>query len=205
MLNRLARSRGLLAARAALAVAFGAATLAWAEVTVAGFAALFAAYAMLDGLLTVLAGVRFRSRARDRRGLRSPLVAIGAAGMTLGLAAAAWPGATMRTLLSFLAVWALATGAGHLGMALRARGRLPGARLLATAGAAGVALALLVGASLAVGEVRVGWEVGLYGLAQGVLLGAFARRVRGAAEGEADEAAAAAGFATVAPAPVAEG
>lgn len=177
MAYRLVRTPWALAARATAAAAFGLLTLAWPSMTVATFIDFFAAYALTDGALTLITALRFRSRGRDVRGLRDPLFALGAAGAAGGLAAALWPDVTMQALLTLIAAWAAVTGAGQLYFSIRGRPRLPGAWLLGAAGAAGLALATLLVLSLLATEVRVGWEVGGYGLATGALLGLLAWRL----------------------------
>lgn len=186
MAYRLARTPWALAARAAAAAGFGLLTLAWPSMTVGTFVGLFAGYALVDGALTLVTAVRFRSRGRDARGLRDPLFALGAAGTAGGLAAALWPDVTMQALLALIAVWAAVTGAGQLYFSLRGRPRLPGAWLLGAAGAAGLALATLLVLALLAGEVRVGWEIGGYGLATGALLGLLAWRLHAANARQAD-------------------
>jgi uncharacterized membrane protein HdeD (DUF308 family) len=187
MAYRLVRTPWALAARAAAAAGFGLLTLAWPTMTVATFIGLFAAFAVVDGALTLVTAMRFRSRGRDARGLRDPLFAIGAAGVAGGVTAALWSDVTMQALLALMAVWAAATGGGQLAFSLRARPRLPGAWLLGGAGAAGVALAALLVLSLLADEVRVGWEVGGYGVVVGALLGMLAARLH-AADARPDDA-----------------
>lgn len=164
------RTPWALAARGAAALGFGLLTLAWPAMTVATFLALFAALALTDGAATLVAAWRFRRRGRDARGARDPLFLGGAAGIVLGLVAACWPNITMQALLTLMATWAALSGGGTLYVAMRGKPRLPGSWLLGGAGAAALALAVVLVLALAVGEVRVGWEVGLFGVTAGALL-----------------------------------
>mgnify|MGYP002778021802 CR=1 FL=1 len=174
---RLARTPWAVAARGVAAAAFGLLSVAWATITVAQFIALFAAFALVDGVLTLVVALRFRSRGRDVRGPRDPLFALGAAGVLGGLAAAVWPAVTMQGVLALIALWAAATGVAQLVLATRARGRLPGAWQLGAVGVAALLLAFVLAGALAVEEVRVGWPVALYGLASGALLGRLGWRL----------------------------
>jgi len=174
MAYRLMHTPWALAARGAAALGFGLLTLAWPAMTVATFLALFAALALTDGAATLVAAWRFRRRGRDVRGVRDPLFLVGAAGVALGLVAALWPNVTMQALLALMTAWAAVSGGGTLYVATRGKPRLPGWWLLGGAGAAALALAVVLVLALAVGEVRVGWEVGLYGVTAGALLAACA-------------------------------
>lgn len=173
---RLMRTPWALAARGAAALVFGLLTLAWPAMTVATFLALFAALAVTDGVATLAAAWRFRRRERDARGVRDPLFVLGAAGMTVGLVAAFWPSITMQALLTLMAVWAALSGGGTLYFATQAKPRLPGWWLLGGAGAAALVLAVVLVLALATGEVRVGWEVGMFGVTSGALLATCAWR-----------------------------
>jgi uncharacterized membrane protein HdeD (DUF308 family) len=180
MTHRLLRTPGALAARGAAALAFGTLTLAWPAMTVAAFVRLFAALAVCDGVAVMAVQTRYRRRGRDATAARDPRFLLGAGGAALGATAALWPDLSMRALLTLVAVWALGTALGHLHAATRARPRPAGWPLLAGAGAAGLALAASIVVALAVGEVRVGWSVGLYGLVAGALLLACAWRLQAA-------------------------
>jgi uncharacterized membrane protein HdeD (DUF308 family) len=172
------RTPWALAARGAAALAFGTLTLAWPAMTVAAFGRLFAALAVCDGAAAMAAEARHRRRGRDAAAAADPRFLLGAGGAALGVAAALVPDLSMRALLAVVAVWAVATGLGHLHAATRARPRPPAWPLLAGAGAAGLALAAALGLALAAGEVRVGWGVGVYGAVSGALLLAGAWRLQ---------------------------
>ena len=178
MTHRLLRTPWAPAARGAAALVFGLLTLAWPSMTVATFVWLFAALALADGLAAAAVPLRFRRRGRDASAARDPLLGLGATGAALGLVAALWPGVTMQALLALVVAWATVTGAGHLYVVTRARPRPPGWWFLGGAGAAALALAILVLLALVAGEVRVGWEIGAYGVASGALLLACAWRLR---------------------------
>jgi uncharacterized membrane protein HdeD (DUF308 family) len=178
MTHRLLRTPWAVAARGALAFAFGLLTLVWPSMTVGAFVALFAGLALGDGAAAMVVPLRLRRRGRDAAAVRDPLFLLGAAGAALGIVAALWADVTMQVLLTLIAAWAAVTGAGHLYVATQARPRPPGWSLLSAAGAAALALAAVVVLALAVGEVRVGWVVGVFGVVSGALLGACAWRLR---------------------------
>jgi uncharacterized membrane protein HdeD (DUF308 family) len=176
MTRRLTRTPWALAARGTAALVFGLLTLLRPSMTVAGFVGLFAALAVVDGAAASAAALRFRRRGRDAAAVADPAFLLGAAAAALGPAVLLWPDLTMRLLLTAIALWAVLTAAGHLHALAQPGGRAPGWALLAGAGVSALALAAVVAIALATGEVRVGWEVGAYGIASGVLLLASAWR-----------------------------
>jgi uncharacterized membrane protein HdeD (DUF308 family) len=178
MTLRFTRTPLAVAVRGAVALAFGAVTLAWPAMTVSAFVALFAALAVCDGAAAAAAAVRFRRRGRDVAAARDPLFLLALAGTAVGVAAAAWPDLTMQALLTLVASWAAVTGVGHLLVVRPSVPRPPGSWLVGAAGVAALALAALIGLTIASGGVRVGWEVGVYGVISGMLLLAAAGRLQ---------------------------
>ncbi len=193
MADRLIRNWWALGARGTAGLLFGLLTLAWPELTVGAFAGLFTAYALFDGVLTLLTAARYRTRARDVASPRDLVLVAGVGGTALGVVALVWPDATMAALLSLVAAWALVTGGPELALALRNRRRMPMPGVLAAAGAAQVALALILFGAVLTGVVRVGWEIGAATIAAGALrlaLAVHARRVTFAARTSTDRGAA---------------
>jgi len=178
MADRLIRNWGALGARGAAALLFGIFTLAWPELTVGAFVNLFAAYALFDGVLTLLTAARYRTRARDVAGPRDLVLVAGVGGTALGVIALIWPDATMAVLLLIVAVWALVTGVPELVLAFRNRRRIPMPALLAGAAAARVTLGLVLLGAVVAGTVRVGWEIGAATITAGTLRLALAVRAR---------------------------
>jgi uncharacterized membrane protein HdeD (DUF308 family) len=178
MTHRLLRTPWAVAARGGAAFLFGLLTLVWPSMTVTAFVAAFAALAIADGAAAMIVPLRLRRRGRDAPAVRDPLFLLGAAGAALGVAAALWTEVTMQVLLTLVAAWGAVSGASHMYVATQARPRPPGWWLLTAAGAAALALAVVVVLALAVGEVRVGWVVGVFGITSGALLGACAWRLR---------------------------
>lgn len=189
MADRLIRNWWALGARGAAAIGFGGLTLAglfstaWQDLTLGAFVGLFTAYALVDGVLTLLTAARYRTRARDVAGPRDLVLMAGIGGTALGLVALVWPDATTAALIGIVATWALVTGAPELLLAFRHRRRIPMPALLAGAGAAQVALAVVLLAALATGTVRVGWEIGAATIVAGVLRLGLALRARGVRSG----------------------
>lgn len=180
MADRIVRNWWALGARGAAAILFGLLVLTLPEsaLTVGSFAWLFAIYALVDGVLTLLTAARYRSRARDVAGPRDLVLVAGVAGTTLGLAILFWPDPSTAVLLGILAAWAAATGVPEVLLARRQRRKLPVPALLAGSGAVQLVLALVLVGAVALGVVRVGWEIGAATIVAGALRVALASRSR---------------------------
>ena len=81
--------------RGVAAILFGLAALIWPGLTLAVLIILYGAYAMVDGVFAIVAGVRAGSGTR-----RWLLLGEGALSVLAGLVALLWPGITALMLLS---------------------------------------------------------------------------------------------------------
>jgi uncharacterized membrane protein HdeD (DUF308 family) len=171
MLSALSENWWVLALRGLLAVLFGFAALVLPLGTLEAVGRLFGVYAILEGALVVLIGMR---GAR----YRGAFIAEGAFGIVAGLITLTWPGVTALVLLYVVAIWAILSGVAEVIAAVALRREIEGEWALFLVGvlcvALGVAMAVLPG----VGVVSIIWLVGLYALAVGVALIVLAFRVR---------------------------
>src|SRR5919112_2093239 len=95
-----------LALRGLVAILFGLAALFWPGLILAVLIVLFGAFALVDGVLAVIAA--FGSSGRGaRRGL---LLIEGVVGILFGLVALLWPDLTALALLYIIAFWAILGG-----------------------------------------------------------------------------------------------
>src|SRR5215213_8985347 len=112
-----ARNWWALALRGLAAVLFGLAALFWPGLVLAVLIVLFGAYALVDGVLAIIAA--FRS---SGRGMRRPLLLIeGVIGILFGLVALFLPGLTALALLYIIAFWAILSGIARIAMAFMLR------------------------------------------------------------------------------------
>lgn len=96
----------LLLLRAIVAVLFGIAAITWPGLTLIFLVYLFGAYALLDGIMTIVVALQERSVFA-----RWWLLLIGGiAGIILGLMVFFWPGVTSLVLFYLIAAWAVVTG-----------------------------------------------------------------------------------------------
>jgi len=136
---------------------------------------LFGAYALVDGVLAVIAA--FRSSGRSpRRGL---LLIEGVVGILFGLIALLWPDLTALALLYLFAFWAILGGIARILMAIMLRREIENEWSVGFSGVLavilGIVLLLLPGAGL----LAYTWLIGLFALVVGIILIFYAFRVRG--------------------------
>lgn len=169
----------VLLVRGIVAILFGLFAFARPGVTLAALVIVFGAFALVDGVLAVVAAIR--------GGGARPwwlLVLHGLVGIGIGLLTLFAPGVTALVLLFYIAIWAIATGVLQIAEAIALREEIEGEWLLVLGGLVSVAFGALVIARPGAGALAVLWLIGAWALAFGVLmvlLALKARRLRGAA------------------------
>lgn len=170
----LARNWWSLMLRGMLAVAFGIITFLWPAITLAALVLLYGAYALADGVMS-LVGMVHASRRQERWWalLLEGLVGIGA-----GLVTFFWPGITAFALVYVIAIWAFVTGALEIAAAIRLRKVVHGEWLLALGGIVSLILSVLLALRPVIGALAIALTVGIYALIFGVLLVSLGFRLR---------------------------
>jgi uncharacterized membrane protein HdeD (DUF308 family) len=172
MLVALSENWWALALRGLLAVLFGIAALVLPLDTLEAVGRLFGAYAILEGVLVILTGIR-------RTRYRGVLIAEGTSGIVAGLVALAWPSITALVLLYVVAIWAILSGVAEIIAAVALRREMAGEWALFLVGVLSVIFGIILAVLPGVGLLSLVWLVGLYALAVGVALIVLALRVRG--------------------------
>ena len=165
----------LLAIRGVAAILFGIAAFVWPGITLAALVLLFGAYALVDGIFAVIAGVAAR-REQERWWM---MILEGVAGIVIGVLTFLYPGITALVLLYFIAAWSIVTGAFEIAAAIRLRKEIEGEWLLGLAGLASVIFGVLLVVLPGPGALALIWLIGSYAIVFGVLLLALAFRLRG--------------------------
>ena len=167
----------LLALRGLLAVLFGLAALLWPGLTLLVLVLLFGAYALVDGVMTVIVSLQER-RVFARWWV---LLLEGLVGIAAGVLIFVWPAITALVLLYLIALWAIVTGLFEIATAFS--GRLPLALewTLALAGILSVLLGVLLAIQPGVGLLSLVWLIGVYAIVFGILLIIHAFQFRTAA------------------------
>jgi uncharacterized membrane protein HdeD (DUF308 family) len=172
----LARNWWAIALRGVLAIVFGILTLLWPGLTVLVLVALFGAWALLDGIFSIVAAWQ----RRERRGSWWPLLLEGLLGIAAGVVTWVWPELTALGLLAVIAVWAIVTGLMEIAAAIRLRRVITNEVWLALAGVGSVVFGVLVLLFPGAGAIGIAWAIGWYAIVFGALLVALGFRLGGA-------------------------
>jgi uncharacterized membrane protein HdeD (DUF308 family) len=172
-----------LALRGAIAILFGLAALLRPDIALEALILLFGAYALVDGVFSIV-GVFGGTRGGTPRWL---LFIEGVAGILAGLIAFVLPGLTAILLLYLIAAWAIVKGISEIAMAIRLRKEIRGEWAMIVGGA----LSVLFGVILAVigpvaGLFSLIWLIGIYALVFGIMILITAFSVRARDSGSAD-------------------
>ena len=165
----------VLALRGLVAILFGLAALFWPGLALAVLIVLFGAYALVDGILAIIAA--FRSSGRGMR--RSLLLIEGAIGILFGIIALFWPDLTALTLLYIIAFWAIVGGIARIVMAIMLRREIENEWSIGLSGVLSVILGIVLMLLPGAGLLAYTWLIGLLALALGIALIYYAFRVRG--------------------------
>lgn len=178
----ISRNWGWFLLRGLLALILAVFAFAYPSAATFIFTAFFAAYAFVDGVVSLFAGIRGRG---DDRWVS--LVLSGILGIGIGIVFVAWPAlsTTAYALVKvfLIAAWAVITGLLQITAAVRLRKTIRGEWLLGLAGILSLFLGLVIFAyALAnpVGAVvAVGWMIGFYALVAGIVFIVLAFKLRG--------------------------
>jgi uncharacterized membrane protein HdeD (DUF308 family) len=180
MITVLLRNWWALALRGVLAILLGLAVFVLPGLTLVVFVALFGAYALVDGVFSIIAGVRAAER-HER--WWSPVLK-GVAGIAAGVLAFVWPALTALALLYLIAGWAIVTGLLEIVAAVHLH-RAHGEWLLVLNGVLSVLFGLIVIVWPGAGVLSLLWMIGMYAIIFGLLLVVLAFRLRSHQRGAA--------------------
>lgn len=172
-----ARYWWLMVLRGVFAVLFGIVAWAWPGVTLLVLVTIWGAYALADGVLSLIAAFRWRDSGRPLWAL----VLTGLAGIAAGILTFVSPAITGIVLLMFIAAWAIVIGVLQIVTAIRIRKEIDNEWWLVLAGAASVIFGVLMIASPGAGALAVLWIISLYAVIFGVFLIFLGLRLKGVA------------------------
>jgi len=173
MLHALAKHWWLTLLRGICAVVFGILTFVWPGVTLFTLVILYGAFALADGILAIAAAIMGGSPAP-----RWWLAIVGLAGIAAGILTFMWPGLTALLLLFFIAGWAIASGIMQVIGAIRLRREIDNEWLLAAGGLLSIVFGLVLLFRPGTGALALILVIGAYAIIEGLLLIAFAFRLR---------------------------
>ncbi len=192
-LDRLQRNsleRGLLddnwswlALRGGLALVLGVLAIIFPASALFAFTMVFAAFALIDGFLSLASGI---GGARHRHQRWWALIARGLVGILVGIMFMLMPYVTTLgyalASLALLAIWSIFTGVFEIAAAVKLRKEIRGEWLLGVSGLLSVLLGMAIPVVLALYPaatiLSVGWLIGVYALAAGIVLIGQSLRLR---------------------------
>jgi uncharacterized membrane protein HdeD (DUF308 family) len=176
----LAGSWWTLAIRGLFALLFGILAVLWPGLTLVALVALFAAYAIIGGVVSLVAAIK--SRESDKGWwlvMLLGLVSIGA-----GAIAVFAPGLTALALVLLMGANAFITGIFDIAVAIRLRKVLEREWMLVLSGIVSIVFGVLVMAFPGAGALAMVWLISFYAVLTGILLLAVAFKLRSSTPGE---------------------
>lgn len=161
MVRTLAQHWWVLLLRGLLAILFGVLTFARPAITIVVLVLFWGAYALVDGIFEVIAGMRAKW---------GSLIFLGILGIAAGIVTFLWPGITAIVLLYIIAFWAIVAGVMQIAAAIRLRKEVEGEWLWILSGLCTVILGALLIARPGAGAISVVWLIASFAIAWGVLL-----------------------------------
>jgi uncharacterized membrane protein HdeD (DUF308 family) len=165
----------LIMLRAFAALTFGLLTLVWPGLTLWVLVVMFGAYALVDGVFTLVDVARDRPETRRHRGW---LIFDGVLGVLTGLITFVWPAITALALLFVIAAWAIITGALRLRAAIEVRDEVPHVWLFGLGGALSILFGILLVITPGPGVLVITWLIGWYAIIIAAMLFVHGWRMR---------------------------
>lgn len=164
MFEKILHNWWLYVLRGLVAVIFGVLALAMPKEAMQALVLVFGAFALADGIVTLIAG--FGIAPYFSRWWM--LLLEGAAGVGLGLLAIFLPEITARTLVYLVGSWAIITGILEIVTAIEFRQVLTGEWMLIFGGLLSIVFGGLLFVFPAAGEVSIVWMLGVYAILNGI-------------------------------------
>jgi uncharacterized membrane protein HdeD (DUF308 family) len=184
MVDRMSRDWWVIALQGVAAIVFGVLALVSPGITLLALVYLFAAYALVDGVLALIRGLR-----RGGGGVDWWQIVHGVVGIAAGVIAFAVPDITAYALLLVIAAWAIVSGAIELIAAYQLRDVIRREWLLALDGVLAILFGVVLIVSPSAGALALVWLIGAFAIASGVILLTAAFRLRGRGRGTGTSAA----------------
>ncbi len=164
--------------RGLCALVFGILCFVWPMATIGALVLLFGAYALVDGIFSIVAAIS----SKEPDSIRFYMVCRGLFGIAAGVLTFVWPQITGMVLLYFIAIWAIVTGIFEIIAAIRLRKAITGELFLALSGIASIIFGVLLFAYPGAGALAVVTIIGVYAIVFGILLLILGLRLRSHAQ-----------------------
>ncbi len=161
--------------RGLLAIAFGVLAFFAPGLGIAVLVGLFAAWALIDGVTSLVTGIGGRNR--DKSWWLEILE--GVVSIIAGIIALVFPVLAADVLVIIIAAWAIVTGIFEIIAAIRLREQIRGEFWLGLAGLASILFGVILLVFPGVGALSLVWLIGSFALVFGVFLVILGWRLRG--------------------------
>jgi uncharacterized membrane protein HdeD (DUF308 family) len=172
MVGSLSRNWWAFVIRGIVAIALGVLAFVSPGATLVALIAVFAAFAIFDGILAIAAGISVDGSPRWM------FILGGILGIVIGVLTINRPDITAVALVLLVGVWAIATGVAEAVAAYSFRDVLENEWLLAISGIVSVAFGALLIFAPGDGILALLWLIGIYAIAAGILYIAAGLRLR---------------------------
>lgn len=166
MVNFLVANRWMFALRGILAIVFGVVAFLDAGAALFALIYVFAAYAVIDGILAIISSFR-RERVYSQWWL---LLLEGVVDIAAGVIAFLFPGLAAITLVFLIAAWAIITGLLEIAAAIRLRNEITNEWALGLTGLVSIILGVILVINPAAGMIGLVWAIAGYAIIFGILM-----------------------------------
>ena len=163
----------LVVLRGVAAIIFGILAFAWPGITLLTLVLFWGAFALVDGVLAIIAAVKGGNPMP-----RWWLAIVGLAGIIAGALTFLMPGLTALVLLTFIAVWAIVLGVMEIIGAIKLRKEIQGEWLLILNGAISVLFGIVLLWRPTTGLIALVWIIGAYAIILGVIYVMFGLKMK---------------------------
>lgn len=174
MLHALAKAWWLVLLRGILSIVFGVLAFMWPGLTLVTLVLLYGAFALVDGVLSLIAAFTGRAKAIPTWWL----VLAGIAGIAAGVVTFLWPGITAIVLVMFIGAWAIVHGVFEIIGAIQLRKEIDNEWWLILGGVLSVIFGLIVLFAPGAGALGLIWAIAAYSIAFGITWVMLAFRLR---------------------------
>jgi uncharacterized membrane protein HdeD (DUF308 family) len=175
ILQHLAHNWWAVALRGLFAILFGVIAFATPGITLATLVLFFGAFALVHGIVTLVAGFN-RPKGAPSHG---HFILQGIAGILLGLLTFFMPGITALVLLFVIATWSILMGIFEIVAGIRLRKDISGEWMLVLSGVVSVIFGAFLFLRPGAGALAVIWLIGIYAVVTGFMLLGLSFRLKG--------------------------
>ena len=173
LLHAMSGNWWLVVLRGVAAIIFGILAFAWPGITLLTLVLFWGAFALVDGVLAIIAAVKGGNPMP-----RWWLAIVGLAGIIAGALTFLMPGLTALVLVTFIAVWAIVLGVMEIIGAIKLRKEVQGEWLLILNGAISVLFGIVLLWRPTTGLIALVWIIGAYAIILGVIYVMFGLKLR---------------------------